>query len=668
MPAIKLFGRKWLAATDDLVYPGLFEIFIRTVWLILIVTGCLKYYQYTWDCRLGGELVRVYLLGEIVFLLISLIFMIAIAKQSSKGSIMESQTRKYVEPLLTVKILLLLPEICWNVLGTIWMFGSNVECDYEHYTVTVVQALIFFDWILIGLTIFGLALIFDPLGSLAKKNLDSYMEHEKVSRIWLRRFKFMCWMRKDENANETFQHVAGLMSNLFRGTDLVPSDVMAGLILLRIRQKREIHELRRLNLLPSAATYTLDEDEIFRHAPSWMSLDNASHYMKLSMACYGWLYVIYRQTCAGCFHIMRNLTCCGCFRTKHNAIIGDNCCYCYLAGVKTLSGISTDDILYASFKNYLCEIPFCVIADHKTNCIVIVIRGTLSIRDIFTDLAADSEIFECEGLPPGSQAHRSMITGAKQILRQLTENKVLEHAFLAYPHYNLTITGHSLGAGIGILLALLIRPQYPNIRVYAFATPAGLLSREAARITEEFVFTIGLGDDFVMRLAVDSTENLRTALLMTLQACRLPKYRVVLNGLGYMLFGIPEKDLSKTWTNCNVITTAAGTSPLLNERDIYKREEGKIYEQDVTKRRFSKVRLYTGGKILHLVKRKPDKNETRSNKKNAKAKYEMRWAQAEDFTELIVMPRMFLDHLPENIDLALTTLLEQRSNVPYYIT
>lgn len=32
MPAIKLFGRKWLAATDDLVYPGLFEIFIRTVW------------------------------------------------------------------------------------------------------------------------------------------------------------------------------------------------------------------------------------------------------------------------------------------------------------------------------------------------------------------------------------------------------------------------------------------------------------------------------------------------------------------------------------------------------------------------------------------------------------------------------------------------------------
>lgn len=32
MPAIKLFGRKWLTATDDCVYPGLFEVFIRIAW------------------------------------------------------------------------------------------------------------------------------------------------------------------------------------------------------------------------------------------------------------------------------------------------------------------------------------------------------------------------------------------------------------------------------------------------------------------------------------------------------------------------------------------------------------------------------------------------------------------------------------------------------------
>ena len=41
----------------------------------------------------------------------------------------------------------------------------------------------------------------------------------------------------------------GLLTALFRGTDLIPSDVMAGLILLRVQQKRETHELRQRSFL-----------------------------------------------------------------------------------------------------------------------------------------------------------------------------------------------------------------------------------------------------------------------------------------------------------------------------------------------------------------------------------------------------------------------------------
>lgn len=32
MPALRLFGRKWLAASDDLVFPGLFEVCLRLLW------------------------------------------------------------------------------------------------------------------------------------------------------------------------------------------------------------------------------------------------------------------------------------------------------------------------------------------------------------------------------------------------------------------------------------------------------------------------------------------------------------------------------------------------------------------------------------------------------------------------------------------------------------
>lgn len=42
-----------------------------------------------------------------------------------------------------------------------------------------------------------------------------------------------------------------MLSALSRGTDLIPSDVIAGLILLRVQEKRERHELHRINLSPT---------------------------------------------------------------------------------------------------------------------------------------------------------------------------------------------------------------------------------------------------------------------------------------------------------------------------------------------------------------------------------------------------------------------------------
>lgn len=45
----------------------------------------------------------------------------------------------------------------------------------------------------------------------------------------------------------------------------------------------------------------------------------------------------------------------------------------------------------------------------------------------------------------------------------------------------------------------------------------------------------------------------------------------------------------------------------------------------------------------------------------------MRWAQPEDFMELSVMPRMLLDHLPENLEKAMASLLEQQKDLPVYL-
>lgn len=331
-----------------------------------------------------------------------------------------------------------------------------------------------------------------------------------------------------------------------------------------------------------------------------------------------------------------------------------------------MSELSDDDILFASFKNHLCQIPFYVAVDHKTCSIVVVIRGTLSLRDLITDIAAGSDTFECDGLPPGSMAHKGMIIGAKAILKQLNQHQILEKAFNTHPDYTLTLTGHSLGAGIAVLLGILLRPRYSNLRVYAFATPAGVISRNAAKVTEEFVFTIGLGDDFIMRLSVDSTECLRTSLLSALAACRLPKYRIVLNGFGYALHGVPEKDLNKIWTNHNFENPVPGQSPLLIQSRTTNHVEDRILTRDITQRRYSKVRLYNAGRILHISRCKNEPDLIRKKKKR-EMNYEMRWAQPEEFTEVLVMPRMLLDHLPENIDVAIGKLIEQQKDLPIYL-
>lgn len=91
------------------------------------------------------------------------------------------------------------------------------------------------------------------------------------------------------------------------------------------------------------------------------------------------------------------------------------------------------------------------------------------------------------------------------------------------------------------------------------------------------------------------------------------------------------------------------------------------------------MRLYTAGRILHICRRKKTELEKYVGKttiwlslsqhgilfrksQTGGPTFEMRWASPEDFTELQVMPRMFLDHFPDNIFRTLTRILEEQKS------
>jgi sn1-specific diacylglycerol lipase len=246
--------------------------------------------------------------------------------------------------------------------------------------------IVLFNWVIFSLIIFGFAIVFDPLGSTKfKKGRDNNDNgptesalHRKVSKLWFRRFRWaFCCLRKDEFGHEAFTQVASLLSALFRGTDLTPSDIMAGCILLRVRQKRETREMRRIRMLnddgkfynilyqqcfPNSLLffpgprYSTELPRVFATSPQWMTLKNARHFLRFALASYGWPLVYWVHCYTAPFRLLKQATCCACFRHKPHLVVNDNCCHCHVAGVKYMSKLRDEDVLHASFKNHVFEV------------------------------------------------------------------------------------------------------------------------------------------------------------------------------------------------------------------------------------------------------------------------------------------------------------------------
>jgi sn1-specific diacylglycerol lipase len=108
------------------------------------------------------------------------------------------------------------------------------------------------------------------------------------------------------------------------------------------------------------------------------------------------------------------------------------------------------------------------------------------------------------------------LKGARYIYETLATNHVLEDLEIQYPNYHIAICGHSLGAGIGSLLALLLkynsliipilflklnyRLKYSDVRCFAFAPPGSVISENGIADTEKSTLTILVGDDMIPRM------------------------------------------------------------------------------------------------------------------------------------------------------------------------
>ena len=134
-----------------------------------------------------------------------------------------------------------------------------------------------------------------------------------------------------------------------------------------------------------------------------------------------------------------------------------------------------------------------IVRDQKQKKIVLCIRGTLSARDVLTDLCCNSEDFETggDGL---HRAHSGMLASARGVAESTKD--IIAKELAAHPDYSLVLVGHSLGGGVAAVLGTLWEKDFEGLCVYGFGTPCvGPIAAKPAS-NQNVVSVVGQGDPF----------------------------------------------------------------------------------------------------------------------------------------------------------------------------
>ncbi|XP_039735824.1 diacylglycerol lipase-beta isoform X1 [Pteropus medius] len=692
MPGMVLFGRRWAFGSDDLVFPGIFELFLRVLWWIGILTLYLMH-RGKLDCASGG-LLSSYLIVLIILLAVIICTVLAIVCVSMKGTICNPGPRKSMSKLLYIRLALFLPEMVWASLGASWI-ADSVQCDKT--VVNGIIATVVISWIIIFSTVVTIIIVFDPLGgkmapysSAGPGHLESHESSQLLTglrtaatSVWETRIKLLCCcVGKDDQTRVAFSSTAELLSTYFSDTDLVPSDIAAGLTLLHQQQ-----DSIRNNQEP---------DEVISHSPEPAQeadldaeLENCHHYMQFASAAYGWPLYIYRNPFTGLCRVGGD--CCRSRTTDYDLIGGDQL-HCHFGSILQTTGLQHRDFIHISFHDKglfrppgsphgfnvdgakrLCqrcdavlhesvlygrtvyELPFLVALDHRKESVVVAVRGTMSLQDILTDLSAESETLDLECEAQDCLAHKGISQAARYVYQRLINDGILSQAFSIAPEYRLVIVGHSLGAGAAALLAIMLRKAYPEVRCYAFSPPRGLLSKSLHEYSKNFTVSLVLGKDVIPRLSVTNMEDLKKRVLRVIAHCNRPKYKILLRGCWYELFG---GDPDNFPTELDGGDHRDLTQPLLGEQSLLTHGSSaySFFSDSPLDSPTKYPPLYPPGRIIHL-----EEEGTAGRFSCYTTQYTARWAHESEFSRILIGPKMLTDHMPDILMRALDSIVSDRA-------
>ena len=215
-------------------------------------------------------------------------------------------------------------------------------------------------------------------------------------------------------------------------------------------------------------------------------IDELAHYCSFASAAYGW----------------KGFAFCG--KLKHP--FGGN--YRVLA---RSTGIDRGDIVTANWHSKANLPAYYIARNTKRKALVLSIRGSLSPRDILTDLCASAEDFFVEDVtdvgeidsnttksPPPlirGRAHKGMVDAARRI--SVLTGRIITDELATNPDYTLIIVGHSLGGGVASIITAMWHRRFQNrIRAIAYASPCTFPLNNTKVFDSTITSIVGSGDPF----------------------------------------------------------------------------------------------------------------------------------------------------------------------------
>lgn len=618
---------------------------------------------------------------------------------SARGTIQNSRPRDFLPALLHIRLAVLVVELIMLLVKTLLaaqpgVISESSNCENLSVAVTVSRVVVAITWF-IFFGVFASAIIYlDPCHVYSAKinfelvNDDSNdieeedlvstnTNNETFSRsvhpvlrrrwkvthtVWEKRIKLMCGCLagQDEQHEVAYKELAVIFAYLFCDSNLVLSDIAAGLILVQkehiekeLTLRREVNESRtRENSVPLNFSDP-EERQIFK---------SAVHYLKFALGTYTWPIFMYMNPC-GCFKLCTHAAICPCKQRTRKNIFQDNSCFCGYAGLLSVTELNEADIVYASFENDICRAPFVVLLDHDYKSVVVAIRGTISVQDIITDAIAFTQQIE---LPdqPNFRAHKGMYQTAFWIKQKL-DSGILDEAFQKVPNYSMVIVGHSLGSGCACLLAMLLKNKYQDLKCYCYSPPGSLLNADAATATQSFVTSVTLGHDLVTRLTFYNAQKLKEEVIRVLRKCQKPKFRILLEGLletfgnfcgHHILFKEDFHSASPTH-DCDHSPLLVTDVEALQYESLISDAEGEQESSLSASAIPPSPKYYPPGRIIHLVDTMTTNGGCFSHRT-----LEARWVSSSSFQTIVVTPDMVKDHFPDVLMKAMNAIWDEKKD------